>query len=446
LADEVALTVETLVREVQLLLHAALSADLGGEEQPSVAALRAAVGTLALPVEEYVQFLHDNGFVRLADDGTLAVQGRGRAASKGSHDATLFSALTAHFESRLASGELPKRPGAPDAAPSYLLQGRYERRDELGLGTLGAVFRGRAVATGRFVALKEIRHVFHYVAYLSRAELLARLRRAVEEAAGVEHPHVVSILDADLELPFPIVVTELCPGGSLRAQLNAALARGELGLPTDLALSTLWQMAVGVRALHDGGLVHGGLRPENVLYDARANVKLSDAGLARVTERSAVLGGAPVYVGSLPPAYAAPEVLKGGGATPRADLYALGLVLYELLVGDLPARRSPTPRTLRPSLPPVVDELFERLTQVDPEQRPADAGEVLALLRDAVPGGAPPPGRLWLYEDEAAAPQADAAAGLDDDDIDEFERTIPTGPTFSLLERAADDDGGPEGE
>jgi hypothetical protein len=121
-------------------------------------------------------------------------------------------------------------------------------------------------------------------------------------------------------------------------------------------------------------------------------------------------------------------------------------VLYEMLVGDLPARRSPMPRTLRPALPPVVDELFERLTQIDPEQRPADADEVLALLRDAVPGGTPPAGRLWLYEAEAAAPQANAAAGLDDDDIDELERTLPTGPTFSLLERAADDDGGPEGE
>lgn len=397
------------------MLHEAARAE-GGDAAPTVTTIAAALGELSLPPDEYFRFLDDSGFLRVHDGGVVELRGRGRTASKGSHDATLFSALTSYFADRLASGELPRRPGAPEEAPNVLLDARYERGRELGLGTLGSVFEGRSVATRRRVALKEVRHVFHYVAYLSRAELSQRLERVVCAQADIEHPHLVATLDAGLSLPFPVIVTELCTGGSLRVPLTRALSRRERGLPADLVLRTMWEVALGLRALHRATVVHGGLRPENVLYDARGNVKLSDAGMMRVTERARRLSGAPVYVGSVPPAYAAPEVLQGAPSTVRSDLYGLGLLLYEMVVGDLPARRSPLPCELRPSLPPVVDELFELLTRVDEAERPASVDDVLAALRDVVPGGAPPEGTVRLRETRAA--EEDPAAGFDDDDPD----------------------------
>jgi serine/threonine protein kinase len=421
-----ALTVETLVREVRLFFEALLENERGGLTRAGAEV--ALGGQMTTPLDEHLGFLLANGFVAEAEDGKLTLLGRGRAASKGSHDATLYSALTSHFADRLASGELPRRPGAPEDAPLTLFDGRYERGDEIGQGTLGTVYRARAHGSSREVAIKEIRHVFQFVSYLSRGELMARVRGAVETQAQNEHPHIASVLDVGLDLPFPLIVTELCAGGSLRARLEDARAAGRTGVQMPLALSAAQQCLVALRALHTAGVSHGGVRPENVLFDGRGNVRLTDVGMSAVTERTRLESTAPVYVGSAAPSYSPPEVLKGGGASPQADLYSFGVLLYELLTGELPGRRSPMPSELNPMVHPALDEAFERLTRDAPGERYPDVDAVLAALEPALPPERQTPGLLWLWEEDPFPPEpAPLPAGLttegeaqefDDDPVD----------------------------
>ncbi|HVP60502.1 MAG TPA: serine/threonine-protein kinase [Myxococcaceae bacterium] len=265
-----------------------------------------------------------------------------------------------------------RAPAAPaEATPD--LDGRFSRGEAIGGGPLGAVHRGKHLALGTDVCIKELKDIFGYFSFLQRGDVLKRLKRELCAQAQVRHPAVVSIVDQAIESPRPYVVMELL-NGSLRDRLERA---GGKSLPVGESIRTFLQLSYALRAAHASGLTHHNLKPENVLYDGYGNAKLGDFGLSRVIEVEPGKGMPQVFVGTGSLSYLAPELITRKDAGPAADVYGLGILLYEMLTGGIPGRRSPLPSEINPEVPSKLDPIFDKMTQDRRESRYPDFDAML---------------------------------------------------------------------
>ncbi len=288
--------------------------------------------------------------------------------------------------------------------PGQLLADRYRIVGPLGRGGMGEVWRADDLRLGQPVALK-----FLPEALVHDPERLARFYGEVRVAREIAHPAVCRVHDiGDLE-GQPFLSMEYVDGENL-----AALSRRIGRLPGEKALEIARQVCAGLAAAHDKGILHRDLKPDNIMLDGRGKARLTDFGLA------AFAGGVDGHeVRSGTPAYMAPEQLAGREVTVRSDLYALGLVLYELFTGrrafdgrsytelarqhqeDVP----PLPSTLTPDIDPAVERVILRCLEKDPARRPASALWVSASL----PGGDPLADALAAGQ--TPSPEMVAAAG-----------------------------------
>ncbi len=411
------LSVEKITDESRFLLKTLRREDLFGSVVSLSEAEKLLEPNLSLGFVEYCAFLKKGGYLDInREDNTVSVNERGRQIAEGMDDARFHQRLVAHFSARLKREERDQRevaasaatikprgpvsrpqhkiaPSVPDEATHAvpvgpqddLVAGRYVRYDAIGQGTLGTVYRGKNVVLGHSVALKEIRHVFDYVSYIPREELLRRLRREVMAQAGLAHPHILAIHDVDFDIPYPYLIMDFAQGGSLKTRMFRAKTDGDKTLPVEISLRYLLQIAYGLGFAHSEGLVHGNLKPENVLFDRMGNVKLADFGIARVTEKDSS-ESIPVYVGMGSPSYMAPEQLHNNDVVgPAADIYSLGIMLYEMLTGQLPGRRSPMPSKLNPDASASLDDLFDRMTRDSTDERYQDINQVLDHIYQAFP-------------------------------------------------------------
>jgi eukaryotic-like serine/threonine-protein kinase len=266
---------------------------------------------------------------------------------------------------------LRRAPAAPEGATD--LDGRYTRGEAIGGGPLGAVHKGRHVALGTEVCIKELKDIFGYFSFLQRGEVLKRLKREFCAQAQVRHPSVVTILDHAVDGARPYVVMELLQG-SLRERLEKA---GGKSLPVGESIRAFLQLSYALRAGHASGLTHHNLKPENVLYDRYGNAKLGDYGLSRVIEVEPGKGLPQVFVGTGSLSYLAPELITRKDAGPAADVYGLGILLYEMLTGGIPGRRSPLPSEINSEVPSKLDPIFDKMTQDRRESRYPDFDAML---------------------------------------------------------------------
>ncbi|NBC39100.1 protein kinase [Corallococcus exiguus] len=288
-----------------------------------------------------------------------------------------------------ASTPAPAAPVPHAAAAAAAAKGssdldlRYQKFDPIGTGPLGTVFKGRYNALGLDICIKELKDIFGYFSFLQRGEVLKRLKKELCAQAQVRHPGVVQILDQNVDSARPYFVVELMRG-SLKEKLEAA---GGKGIDVQHALRTFLQLAYGLKAAHAAGLTHHNIKPENVLFDAYGNAKLSDFGMSRVVEVDATKGMPQVFVGTGGMVYMAPELMNKGvqEAGPAADVYALGILLYEMFTGQIPGRRSPLPSEVNPEAPSGLDQLFDKATQDRREQRYPDVDAMLADFYKAFP-------------------------------------------------------------
>ncbi len=262
-----------------------------------------------------------------------------------------------------------------------LLQDRYRLDAELGHGGMGVVYRAHDTLLNRTVAVK----------VLSDASIEsgnhARLLREARAAAQLNHPNIVTVYDAGETDRAPFIIMELVEGRSLYEQPPRTL-------PETLAIAR--QMCAALDHAHTHGIIHRDLKPENVVITSDGSVKLMDFGLARsATASRLTVEGA--IIGSV--FYLAPEQAQGQEVDSRADLYALGVMLYEMTTGALPFDGDPLtvlaghiqspptpPRTLRPDLPSALDGLILKLLAKHPADRFASAREVAAALEEAAAG------------------------------------------------------------
>ena len=274
----------------------------------------------------------------------------------------------------------------------------------IGGGGMGEVYRADDLRLSHPVGLK-----FLPRRLASDGASLARLHREVRLARQVSHPNVCRVFDVDESDGQPFLSMEYIDGEDL-ASLLQRIGR----VPEDKALELARQICAGLAAAHDAGILHRDLKPANVMIDGRGRARLTDFGLAS-------LGGdvRDEEIRSGTPAYMAPEQLAGREVTVRSDLYALGLVLYELFTGrrafepapGAPTRPgAPTPPSSRVAgLDPRIERAILHCLEDKPAARPASAREVAAAL----PGGDPLAAALAAGETPspemvAAAPRAGA--------------------------------------
>ncbi|MFO1541221.1 MAG: serine/threonine-protein kinase, partial [Chloroflexota bacterium] len=272
--------------------------------------------------------------------------------------------------------------------------GRYRPLAPLGSGSTGTVWRAQDLQLGREVALKVLRG--DAAGDPAFADAFARETRA---AARLNHPGVVAVLDAGTDPAGPWIAMELVDGGDLG---TLVAQRGPLTPTATARIGT--QVAEALAAAHALGIVHRDVKPANLLLVQRTGaVKLADLGIAHLAGAAADPAG--MTAGSIH--HLAPEQLRGEPATPAADVYALGVTLFELLTGrrafagesaDAIARarlagQVPAPSLVRPDTPADLDAAIRWMLAPDPLARPsaAEAAGVLGRLATPPPQAAPPP-------------------------------------------------------
>ncbi len=249
----------------------------------------------------------------------------------------------------------------------------FELTQLLGRGGMGEVWRARQLSLGREVAIKILsRDLARDPDFVKRFDLEA------SALTSLSHPHVVSIIDRGHHEGVLFFAMELVEGKSLRERLSL----GEL--PVEEVLRLLTQILSALGHAHKKGIIHRDLKPENVLLDEQGTVKVVDFGLAamaglraedRIT-RSAVAMGTVSYM--------APEQRRDAHAVDhRADLYSTGVVLYELLTGDVPVGAYQAPSRSRTDLGRAIDGVVERALAPEPEQRFQSADEMATALASA---------------------------------------------------------------
>lgn len=263
-----------------------------------------------------------------------------------------------------------------------LIDGRYQVRSRIARGGMATVYLATDLRLERRVAIK----VMH--AHLADDQAFAqRFIQEARSAARLAHPNVVNVFDQGEDGETAYMVMEYLPGITLRE-----LLKDYHRLTPEQTLDIMDAVLAGLAAAHHAGIVHRDLKPENVMLADDGRIKLADFGLARAATANTATGQA--LLGTI--AYLSPELVSRGTADARSDVYALGIMMYEMLTGEQPYRGDapmqiafqhandtvPPPSSKVPGLPRGFDDLVEWATQKNPEDRPADAREMLEKLRE----------------------------------------------------------------
>ena len=293
--------------------------------------------------------------------------------------------------------------------PDTLIDGRYRIVRKLGSGGMADVYMAEDQQLGRRVALKVLHRRF-----AEDEQFVERFRREASSAAGLSHPNVVAIFDRGEWDGTYYISMELVEGRTLKE-----IVREKGPAPPEAAVDLTLQILRAARYAHQHGIVHRDIKPHNVLIDQDGRVRVTDFGIARagtsdITETGSVMGTAQ---------YLSPEQAQGRPVDERADLYAIGIVLYELLTGQVPfdadspvtvalkqvSEMPVPPAEVVPSIPPAIDAVVLHALEKDPDRRWQNADEFIAALETAraEPERIPPPppplvveehrSRWWLW-------------------------------------------------
>jgi len=274
----------------------------------------------------------------------------------------------------------------PVIAPDTMVDGRYRIIRRLGSGGMADVYCAEDTQLGREVALKVL-----YRRYAEDSEFVERFRREASAAAGLQHPNVVQVFDRGEWDGTYYIAMEFLHGRNLKQ-----VVREHGALEPALAADLVAQILKAARFAHRRGVVHRDIKPHNVIVDDEGRAKVTDFGIARagaseMTETGAIMGTAQ---------YLSPEQAQGHPVDARADLYSIGIVLYELLAGAPPfdadspvtialkqiSEEPVPPGQVNPAVPPALDAVVVRALRKQPGERFQDADAFIAALESAMAG------------------------------------------------------------
>jgi serine/threonine protein kinase/beta-lactam-binding protein with PASTA domain len=321
---------------------------------------------------------------------------------------------------------------AADPMTGQVLDGRYRVGTRIARGGMATVYEATDLRLDRTVALK----IMH-AGLGDDDDFVGRFVREARSAARLSHPHVVAVFDQGEDDGTLFLAMEFVAGRTLRD-----LMREQAPLAPATALALLDPVLSALGAAHEAGLIHRDVKPENVLLADDGRVKVADFGLARAVSAETQHTTAGVLIGTV--SYLSPELLVDGLADARSDVYAAGILLYEMLTGRKPHEAGsaiqvaykhvhedvPPPSGLVPDLPPYVDALVARATARDRDLRPADARVLLRQVRRvraALDQGVRDDPELTSDLTPAVPVQRD---GHDPDDIDYVREDLADAPTI----------------
>ncbi|HWL07397.1 MAG TPA: bifunctional serine/threonine-protein kinase/formylglycine-generating enzyme family protein [Planctomicrobium sp.] len=293
-----------------------------------------------------------------------------------------------HLQEALSGLTIPALPdvGATVSVNSDLNPrvGKFELVEKLGAGAFGIVWKGWDQQLHRWVALKQFREEYSGVSH----KLLTREATAV---AQIDHPNVVRVYEIGQHAGQAYVAFEYVPGGTLSQWMKRQPATCEkIQIPPQESAEIALQLAKGLGAVHACNVIHRDFKPGNILLDEKGTLKIADFGLAHHASLLATIGGDGILMGTVP--YMSPEQCRGKEVTVRSDIYSLGVVLYELLTGQLPFQGSqpellegiqnhqpPRPGKLA-DVPISLENICLRMLEKEPDDRYQTAAELQADL------------------------------------------------------------------
>ncbi|HYF26349.1 MAG TPA: protein kinase [Baekduia sp.] len=266
-----------------------------------------------------------------------------------------------------------------------LLSGRYRLDARIGTGGMSTVFRALDTVLERQVAIKLMHRDI-----AGQADQLERFRREARAVAQLNHPHVVGVIDAGEDDGTPYIVFEYVDGETLKQRI-----RRHGRLPVAEAVAYAIEIARALGAAHDCGIVHRDVKPQNVLVDEEGSAKVTDFGIARTLDQDGLTADGRV-LGTTD--YVSPEQALGHSVTGQSDLYSLGVVLFEMLTGDVPFHGEnqvavamkhvrediPDVQLLRPEVSSSLAAVLDRATHKDLAQRYSSDAELIADLEDVL--------------------------------------------------------------
>ncbi|MCC7206787.1 MAG: protein kinase [Anaerolineae bacterium] len=268
------------------------------------------------------------------------------------------------------------------AAQEQLLNGRYRLISQQGSGGMAVVYKAQDLALGRTVAIKILRP-----SLTSEPSFLNRFRQEARNVANLTHPNIVTLYDVGQDGNTYYMVMEFVESQDLKKLIRASAPFSvERGLKIGI------QICAGLGYAHRAGLVHADVKPQNILVDANDNVKITDFGIAQALSHTQPQSRQSVVWGS--PHYFSPEQAMGEPPTPAADVYAIGIVLFEMLTGRLPyngndqqelamahiKEQVPHVRDLNPNVPANVDWVINKVMSKEPANRYRTADQLGRIL------------------------------------------------------------------
>ena len=289
--------------------------------------------------------------------------------------------------------------------------GRYEIKKELGKGAMGIVYLGIDPKINRQVAIKTMRFEEGLEEKAMR-EQKDRFFREAQAAGNLTHPHIVKIYDAGEEQDIAYIAMELLKGDDLKKW-----ATKDNLLPTEKVLKYISESAEALGYAHKNGIVHRDIKPANIMLLEDGTIRVADFGIARITESSKTATG--TVMGT--PYYMSPEQIAGKKVDGRADLFSLGVTLYEMLTGERPWKGGesigtlmfqitsdpyPDPLLIRPDLPPAIVPVIDKALKKNPDERFQTGDEMAEAIKAVMAGKTP---HFNSTPAPAAAPAAQAA-------------------------------------
>jgi len=277
------------------------------------------------------------------------------------------------------------RPSTSSKMIGTVLSGRYRLEAKLGSGGMSTVYLARDTTLDRPVAVKVMHREMS-----EQPDQLERFRQEARAVAKLSHPNVVAVIDAGEDGGYPYIVFEYVEGETLKTRINRIGA-----LDTQEALAYAIEIARALTVAHARKMIHRDIKPQNVMIDAEGRAKLTDFGISRQLEQDGMTATGRV-LGTTD--YVAPEQAMGRGADQRSDIYALGVVLFEMLTGSVPFEADsqvcvamkhvneelPDVQAERPEISAATALVVERATAKDPAKRYADVGEMIDDLSTAL--------------------------------------------------------------